>query len=332
MTDLENTPTGENKVWQWIKRTASRVASWLQRFYPGARVRKGAVTGAFTLVLLGAMYAYSDRHTDLGLIGDLFIGLLVGALTIGGMWAAIALGLTIVRRIPIWFPGALVLSIFLLLEGAFPSGLNLVAISMVLAAAIIGGSVMVVTGPGWQEARKGKRIAIPLVSILSVTFFVVFFIWLGDRGSAEDLVKVEDPVHRPVTQIDAPDPSQTGSFPVVSITYGSGEDRRSEFGEDADLLTESIDAKPYVGRLSGRKGRARNRYWGFDRRAFPLNGRVWYPDGDGPFPLVLIVHGNHSMRDYSDPGYAYLGEHLASHGYIFVSVDENFINGDWSQN
>ncbi len=38
------------------------------------------------------------------------------------------------------------------------------------------------------------------------------------------------------------------------------------------------------------------------------------------------------MRDYSDPGYTYLGEHLASHGYIFVSVDENFINGDWSRN
>ncbi|MFC1545085.1 alpha/beta hydrolase family protein [Gemmatimonadota bacterium] len=330
--DMDGNPTGVMRIWQWIKRTARWIASWLQRFYPGPRTRKGAVIGVFTLVLLGSMYAYSDRHTNLGLAGDLFTGFLVGALTIGGMWIAIALGLTILRRIPLWFPGALFLAIFLLLEGALPGGLNLVAIAMVFAAAVIGGTVMVVTDPTWREAKKGKRIAIPLATILSVTFFVLFFIWLGDRGSAEDLVKVEDPVHRPVTQIDAPDPSLTGSFPVISITYGSGDDRRPEFGEDVDLLTGSIDAKPYVGRLSGRKGRLRNKYWGFDRRAFPLNGRVWYPEGEGPFPLVLIVHGNHSMRDYSDPGYAYLGEHLASHGYIFVSVDENFINGDWSKN
>ena len=51
------------------------------------------------------------------------------------------------------------------------------------------------------------------------------------------------------------------------------------------------------------------------------------PRGDGPFPLALIVHGNHSMEDYSDPGYAYLGELLASRGIIMASVDENFING-----
>ena len=47
---------------------------------------------------------------------------------------------------------------------------------------------------------------------------------------------------------------------------------------------------------------------------------------EGLFPLVLIVHGNHLMNDYSDPGYEYLGKLLASKGYIFVSVDENFLN------
>ncbi|MFO7980294.1 MAG: hypothetical protein R6V00_05615, partial [Candidatus Aminicenantes bacterium] len=71
----------------------------------------------------------------------------------------------------------------------------------------------------------------------------------------------------------------------------------------------------------------RHWFWGFDFEKFPRNGRVWYPSGQGPFPLVLCVHGNHNMADYSDPGYAYLGEHLASRGFIFVSVDENFFNG-----
>src|SRR6202044_1603663 len=70
----------------------------------------------------------------------------------------------------------------------------------------------------------------------------------------------------------------------------------------------------------------RTAYWGFDAAHMPLNGRVWMPEGQGPFPLVLVVHGNHVMEDYSDPGYAYLGELLASQGFIVVSVDENFVN------
>ena len=32
------------------------------------------------------------------------------------------------------------------------------------------------------------------------------------------------------------------------------------------------------------------------------------------------------MEDFSDPGYAYLGELFASRGIIFASVDENYIN------
>ena len=57
-----------------------------------------------------------------------------------------------------------------------------------------------------------------------------------------------------------------------------------------------------------------------------MQGRVWLPDGKGPFPLALIVHGNHEMADYSDTGYAYLGELFASRGVITVSIDENFLN------
>ncbi len=39
-----------------------------------------------------------------------------------------------------------------------------------------------------------------------------------------------------------------------------------------------------------------------------------------------MVHGNHEMSEFSDGGYDYLGELLASRGFIFVSIDENFLN------
>jgi hypothetical protein len=45
---------------------------------------------------------------------------------------------------------------------------------------------------------------------------------------------------------------------------------------------------------------------------------------------VLVVHGNHGMEEHSDPGYAYLGELLASRGFVTVSIDENYINATWS--
>jgi hypothetical protein len=89
----------------------------------------------------------------------------------------------------------------------------------------------------------------------------------------------------------------------------------------------------------GPAGWARSRYWGFDSKALPLQGRVWLPgdptandrfEGRAPLPVVLIVHGNHDMEDYSDEGYAYLGQLFASRGFIAVSVDENFLNSSYS--
>ena len=72
--------------------------------------------------------------------------------------------------------------------------------------------------------------------------------------------------------------------------------------------------------MKGLRASAREWFWGFDAARLPLNGRVWYPAGDGPYPLVLVVHGNHAMEDFSDPGYGYLCEHLASRGFIAVSL------------
>ena len=89
--------------------------------------------------------------------------------------------------------------------------------------------------------------------------------------------------------------------------------------------TATVDASKLID--LGDQADSRNGYWGFTPEEFPLNGRVWYPDGYGPFPLVLVVHGNHNMKDFSDPGYDYLGELLASRGYILASIDMNFVNG-----
>ena len=136
-----------------------------------------------------------------------------------------------------------------------------------------------------------------------------------------------------VLPLNAPNPSQAGPYQVASLCYGSGTDRhRPEYGRDV----ESEDRfRRYLGVRQVRQGPALSwwagrRYWGFEPNSFPLNARVWFPQDEGLFPLVLIVHGNHEMTQFSDPGYAYLGELLASRGFIVASIDENFLNHSWS--
>ncbi|MDC6405941.1 MULTISPECIES: hypothetical protein [Maribacter] len=132
-------------------------------------------------------------------------------------------------------------------------------------------------------------------------------------------------------EIGVENPATLGSFEVDAFTYGSGSDKkRTEYAQEVRFQTPTVDASLLLPEWKGKKKKWREKFWGFGVTEFPLNGRVYMPQGEGPFPLALIVHGNHSMIDYSDDGYGYLGNLLASRGIITVSVDENFVNGHWS--
>ncbi|MBC7895266.1 MAG: MFS transporter [Cytophagaceae bacterium] len=128
--------------------------------------------------------------------------------------------------------------------------------------------------------------------------------------------------------INAPDPSVRGPLAVKRLYYGSGTDKqRAYFRDSVALKTATVDGTKFAGAPDPGQASIRKKFWGFDFAKLPVNGSVWYPDGPGPYPLVLVVHGNHNMEEFSDPGYGYLGELLASRGFILASVDENFLNG-----
>lgn len=132
--------------------------------------------------------------------------------------------------------------------------------------------------------------------------------------------------------ITAPDPSVRGRYAVKFLTYGSGTDKqRPEYRDGVAIKTKTVDVSPFAS-IPKAQQNDRKKFWGFDLKKAPLNARVWYPDGTGPFPLVLIVHGNHDPKKFSDPGYEYLGQLLASRGFILASIDENFINGISEEN
>jgi len=117
--------------------------------------------------------------------------------------------------------------------------------------------------------------------------------------------------------------AEAGDFDYNFYTYGSGTDsQRDWFGEGVDEITSTADSSHFITKW----GSERTEFWGFTEKNLPINGRLWIPEGEGPFPVILMVHGNHTMEYMSTSGYDYLGEQLASHGFIAISVDEDFIN------
>ncbi|MGC2061692.1 MAG: hypothetical protein WA610_01850 [Thermodesulfovibrionales bacterium] len=142
------------------------------------------------------------------------------------------------------------------------------------------------------------------------------------KANVEDLVTPKDKV-----TLKAPFPASPGAYTVKTLFYGNGKDKhRPEYGAQTNIITKPVNASPF---LPEGWSVARTAYWGFDQTRLPINGRVWVPEGKGPFPLVLIVHGAYKMTARSDTGFAYLGELLASRGYIVASIDENFLNYGW---
>lgn len=270
----------------------------------------------------------------MALLGFLFVALFDGIATL--LWKLIGLILPKIRlgRLNEYIqavPGYLVgrtVGILLMVFGnlLWPDSLLQYATLLlpgkmiVLLAGIIGALVFI----GRLMTRPAVRYSL---FVLAAVLGIGFTIWLINPGTDGYLAKAAE-ASSAIEPLELANPGSAGSFAVQSLSYGSGENRRRpEYGQDAALTTPPVDGSPIFNGYSGFVDGYYQWYNGFDFSRLPLNGLVWYPEGDGPFPLVLIVHGNHGMTEPSDPGYAYLGEHLASRGFITVSVDQNFLNG-----
>ena len=105
-----------------------------------------------------------------------------------------------------------------------------------------------------------------------------------------------------------------GPLDVAAVDYGPEEagtvDLTDFMSRDtSDLVGNYVDA-----------------YWEFDLSEVPMRGRVWLPEDARNCPALFIAHGNHEISTPSYQGYGYLGEYLASYGYVVVSVDQNACN------
>ena len=109
-----------------------------------------------------------------------------------------------------------------------------------------------------------------------------------------------------------------GAYTPVCLTYGPD--------GGTDMTTGTVDLSPYVAKEKKWHRIYRSFFTKHTRKDAPIAGKIWFPKEAENCPVVFMAHGNHSITAESYRGYDYLGEYLASHGYVFVSVDENILN------
>ncbi|MGI6260155.1 MAG: alpha/beta hydrolase family protein [Anaerolineaceae bacterium] len=236
----------------------------------------------------------------------------------------ITLLIHLIKRIPSAFLFVVIASLFLLLLASIPHPVLMLALPLlcVICFSIIGAWISTYISERRKQPYKFQWKK-DLVFFFSLAFliFISARLLIPGRASLEmlDLLEHENKI---VETLDLQNPSLLGEYQVEHLTYGAEDTYRDFFNQENSLITYAVDGSEFV------KGwqKSRTKRFGFGSDELPLNGQIWYPKAEGRFPLVVIVHGNHFALDYSDPGYAYLGELLASKGYIVASIDENFLN------
>jgi dienelactone hydrolase len=315
-----------------LKRTWTILGEWSLRNWLAIRLGpealRGAVWGMLAVAAACAVIGGLSVQTGFGYAFDFAFAFLFVAILIPLTMLLVSLLLTIARRLPRLATGLILGSCLAVMFLWWPPELGMpMALAIGLTESALGATIATFLVGGLRQAALQKRI---LAASLFLFAFCgnVFILWLFiHEGTVEGLISWKPPAASMPPSLVAENPSANGPYRVLRLFYGVGSDiRRPEYGAGVAIKTRTVDASDFFEDFKGWKRWVRKKYWGFDVDKLPLNARVWYPEGPGPFPLVLVVHGNHNMPEFSDPGYAYLGELLASRGFILASVDENFLN------
>jgi dienelactone hydrolase len=313
-----------------MKRVWSKVVAagrWIARVCTPSDAAWSAATYALwafwgVVVLSFLIWMVAPQFSVEKALGLVTIFAFFGAVGLGLFLLAGALGL-LKRRYRLALLVVLVPLLFFLLVVWDKSGSALASTALILGLSLVAGSTAALLA---GRRTPGRRPYGAIVFLLVGLGLLGVMAW-GVLSPPKDANPSLAHYRLAGATLNLPDPSKPGPYKVRYLTYGGGTDRyRPEFASRASFRSHPVDGSKLDADWTGLGGAVRTLYWGFGPKAFPVQGRIWAPEGAGPFPLVLIVHGNHAMEDFSDPGYAYLGELLASQGFIAVSVDENFLN------
>lgn len=280
-----------------IALAAVALALWLARSV--AQVIPGAAAASWRMMAVDVVVAVA-----LGLVTGLILTVIARLIS---------------RPLPAPFVAVLVTSLVLVLTlspGASLVAWLVIALVLLAAAGLIGGWIGSMIGArGGRARRAGRtRTVITAVAAVSALALVAWLAWPGSSATGESVERSPDL---------GQEFSEPGPLAVEEFTYGSGHDSPARYGAEADVQSRTADASELLPEWDAAS--PRTAIWGYDAAALPLNATVWSPQEAGPHPLVVMVHGNTPHAD-SELGFDYLGEQLASHGFVVASIDQSFIN------
>lgn len=179
---------------------------------------------------------------------------------------------------------------------------------------------------GFIKTRKWKQKFGYITLLISTALIVLFAMFFHLDSFGESRIEKCLAIVSENNCEEIPEFSQylvNGEHEVSVIDYGQD--------DTFDIVTECADISKIVER-EGILGKVHDLYFDNSLDNVPITGRIWYPEGLTDCPVMFIAHGNHDFSVPSYLGYDYLGEYLASNGYVVVSVDENLLNGLGDEN
>ena len=198
----------------------------------------------------------------------------------------------------------------------------IMSMALALACDIMGRCIW-----GFIKSRRFKQVFAYIVMLLSLAYMGIYGYFFRSDSFGEDRVdfyySIEPAADSYVADIvpaeGFEDYLKDGDAAVCSLSYGPG--------ENEDIVTGTYDISGYDSVLNRNPMDKLTGFFSkYDFAEAPIKGQIWYPGGMSGCPVLFFVHGNHDAATPSYLGYDYLGEYLASNGYVVVSVDENIIN------
>ena len=164
-----------------------------------------------------------------------------------------------------------------------------------------------------------------LTFVFTVGEFAVYFFFVHQEGFGTSPMQAYLEMAETVT-LEGKEKIDLSAF-EASVAEGTCKVETFLYGmnEEADVKSKRYDLTSFAERDGvGKVGM--DAYFDYEMSEVPLAGKVYYPVEKNDCPVMFLVHGNHDYSVESYLGYDYLGQYLASHGYVVISVDENSCN------
>lgn len=305
---------GIKKPFSFIKRKTAPARTFMKSGRPGGMMLEAVVGILFTAWAVGTfLYERTPVWANYLIMTAAFViiaelGALIAKILIGGS-----------KRCLAYFWVALFLVVMensMGTQGNLMPQAVLMSFALVLSADVLGRVIW-----GFCKTKRFKQVFAYIAFVLSAAYlgFYGYFVLSDTFGESRVAFYNGFELEASEQAVGFDEYLKNGPYTVATLSYGPD--------EEDDILTETLDYTRFDS-IATRDGMDAlfDPLTGYEFDKVPVKGQIWYPEGESNRPVFFMVHGNHDSFVPSYLGYDYLGEYLASNGYVVISVDENIIN------